>query len=168
MSAEPLLHSAGLSAPQAVPDPHMEGYPSLSCWPPAPRPTPYFNSWPSTRSMTTGIPATSLHQTPAQNWSHSLPGYPPPPTTTTAHCPSEPAEPRQHIGWSDPHLAHQALPGSSWVLKTGAPPSWDRHHPGARQPHSPACQEPRSLCGAGPSSTGFPDNNSTRLPLCSH
>jgi hypothetical protein len=48
---------------------------------------------------------------------------------------------------------------------TGAPPCWDRHHPGVRQLHPPDCQESHFLCGVGPSSTGFPDNRSTRFLL---
>jgi hypothetical protein len=48
---------------------------------------------------------------------------------------------------------------------TGALPLWDRHQPGKRQLYPPACQETHPLGRAGPSSTGFPDNCSTRLLL---
>jgi hypothetical protein len=50
----------------------------------------------------------------------------------------------------------------------GAPPCWDGHQPGMRQLHPATCQEPHPSGGAGPSSTGFPDNRSTRLLLHHH
>jgi hypothetical protein len=48
---------------------------------------------------------------------------------------------------------------------TGNLACWDRHQPGVRQLHRPACQETHPLGGASPSSTVFPNNHSTRLLL---
>jgi hypothetical protein len=103
-SAEPLLHSVRLSAPQAVPghcpmpDPHMAGYPSLAM----PASSSQTHTMPeylplghAARSMTTGIPDTSLGQTPAWSWSHSLPGYQPLPPSPSG--PSGPAWLHLHV-----------------------------------------------------------------------
>jgi hypothetical protein len=47
----------------------------------------------------------------------------------------------------------------------GAQPSWDRQQPCERQLHPPAHEKPRPSGRAGPSSTGLPDNHSTRVLL---
>jgi hypothetical protein len=108
-------------------------------------------SWP----MTTRIPTTSLHQTLA---------LPLPP----GHCPSGSAEPQPCVEWPEPTQPIRPCLAPAPCGTTGALSCWDRHHPGVRQPHPPACQETCSLCGAGPSSTGFPDNLSTGLLLGCH
>jgi hypothetical protein len=58
------------------------------------------------------------------------------------------------------------LPGPCQIhTPPGSPPLGAGHQLSVRQPYLPACWDPHHLGGAGPSSTGFPYNCSTRLPF---
>jgi hypothetical protein len=131
----------------------------------------------------------------SSSWTHNMPGYPPlgcaPGSTTTRipvtihagasptalqdtrppppHYTSGPAEPQATCGMTG-HLPLGLPPIRSCRAPalcgmTGAPPNWDRHQPGVRQLHPPVHQEPCPSGRASPSSTVFPHNHSTRLPL---
>jgi hypothetical protein len=130
-SAEPLLHSAKLSATRAVPghssvpDPHTVGYPSLSR---AGHTTPEYPPLGcAARPTTTRIPTTSLHRTPDWSQSHSLLGYLPLPLNPLAFRLCWAPAMR---GTTRTHPTHQALPGFSYVWNNWSPtlvgqvPSW--------------------------------------------
>jgi hypothetical protein len=137
-STKALLHSAGLSAPWAVPghssvpDPHMAGYPSLSR---AGHTTPEY-------PLLGHATQTHNHRDPSLELLPQLPRIPAP-----NPFPPHPTQP----------TALQALLSPSHVWDDQNPPcpsglawlqlQWNNWSPTPLgQPHPPACQEPRSLC----------------------
>jgi hypothetical protein len=84
------------------------------------------------------------------------------------HCSSGPAEPQLCMGWQEPTPPISPCLAPALSGTTGAPTYWDRHHPGVRQLHPPACKESCSLCRAGTSATGFPDNHCAKHLLSCH
>jgi hypothetical protein len=100
-------------------------------------------------SRTTVIPATCPCCTPAHSRSHSLLEHQPPPPSP---LPIRPCWAQATCGTTGPPFIGllppiRLFPPSRPCLATapcgmtGAPPHWDRHQPGTKQLHPPACQE---------------------------
>jgi hypothetical protein len=162
------MHS-GIPASGAVLDPRTTGItaPQL-CRPPALGPTTCRDIHPlavllDPRPPGSPSPSTldpSLEPVPQLS---RIPALHPP------NYPSGPAEPQAtrgmtgHLPLGLPPIRSCSAPALCGM--TGAPPNWDRHQPGVRQLHPPVHQEPCPSGRASPSSTVFPHNHSTRLPL---
>jgi hypothetical protein len=121
-------------------------------WEPATRPCRWIHNHRDPRHQSVLVPAwigpTAHQDTRPSPW---------------AHCPSGPAEPQPRMGPRTPTSPIRPCLTPAPCGMTGTLCRWDRHHPGVRQPHPRACQEPHTLSGASPSSTGFPDKRSTRI-----
>jgi hypothetical protein len=134
----------------------------------SPCPTPYWNTCPSAilpdpRTPGSPPPVCARHQPRASPTDHQDPCPPQPTTPQVLLSPSYTWD-DQTLAPQTPHTYHD-LPGSSsewnnWSLAPlGQAPAWCKTAAFTSLPGAPPLRR------AGPSSTGFPDNRSTRLPL---
>jgi hypothetical protein len=175
--SEPHLHSARLSSHQAAPghsptpDPCTVGsLPLGPCWI---HTLPRYLHISRARSLPWARPTQQWDNSPFATPCHRSMPVPQSPGSTPPGCawpkpwthhPSAPAEPQLCVKQLDPSPLGSLHLKTCWAPApcgtTGALPCWDRH-----QPHLPVCQDPCLSGTASPSSTGFPVNYSTRLPL---